>query len=74
MEDKTNEQNPQKSGGGVRSTESVKDVSNPINSGGEKTLDTENKAAVAQTRSPTDRQTRLGSKKFITGSDADGQV
>lgn len=60
--------------GGVSTTNTREDVSNPINSGGEPTIDTENRAAVAQTRSPSQRNSGLGSKTFITGSDGDGQV
>lgn len=60
--------------GGVGTTNNQEDVSNPINTGGEPTIDTENRAAVAQTRSPSQRNSGLGSKTFITGSDGDGQV
>jgi hypothetical protein len=60
--------------GGVGTANTREDVSNPINSGGEPTIDTENRAAVAQTRSPSQRSTGMGSKTFITGSDSDGQV
>lgn len=61
--------------GGVRTSGDTEDTRNPINSGGEPTYDTENKAAVAQTRNPTSRAT-TGSKTktFITGSDSDGQL
>lgn len=77
------EQQQQQEGGQLSGTQSFggsgtannrEDVSNPINTGGEPTIDTENRAAVAQTRSPSQRNSGLGSKTFITGSDGDGQV
>ena len=74
MEDKKNEQQQSTEAGHVRTTHNTEDVSNPVNSGGEPTLDTENKAAVAQTRNPTSRNRGMGTKTFITGSDSDGQV
>ncbi|HEV7330364.1 MAG TPA: hypothetical protein VGN63_04935 [Flavisolibacter sp.] len=74
MEDKKNEQRPNTETGHVRTTNNTEDVSNPINTGGEPTLDTENKAAVAQPRNPTSRNRGMGTKTFITGSDSDGQV
>lgn len=60
--------------GSVRTSDNTEDTSNPVNSGGEPTIDTENKAAVAQTRSPSSRISGAGTKKFITGSDSDGQL
>ena len=60
--------------GGSGTANNREDVSNPINSGGDPTLDTENRAAVAQTRSPSQRTTGPNTKTFITGSDSDGQV
>jgi hypothetical protein len=75
MEDnKKNEERLQTETGHVRTTNNTEDVSNPINSGGDPTLDTENKAAVAQSRNPSSRNRGMGSKTFITGSDSDGQV
>ena len=74
MEDKKNEQRLQTETGHVKTTDNTEDVSNPINTGGEPTIDTENKAAVAQTRNPSSRNRGMGSKTFITGSDSDGQV
>lgn len=83
MEDKRNEQNREQEShplhkkdntGGVRTSGHVEDTSNPVNSGGEPTIDTENKAAVAQTRSPSSRIRGTTTKKFITGSDSDGQL
>ena len=74
MDDKKNEQKQRTETGHVRTTNNTEDVSNPINTGGEPTLDTENKAAVAQTRNPTNRNKGMGTKTFITGSDSDGQV
>jgi len=75
MEDnKKNEQRPQTETGHVRTSNNTEDVSNPVNSGGNPTLDTENKAAVAQTRNPTSRNRGMGTKTSITGSDSDGQV
>lgn len=59
---------------GVGTSGNREDTSNPINSGGEPTRDTENSAAVAQTRSPSQRASGLGTKPFVTGSDSDGQV
>ena len=60
--------------GGAGTANNREDVSNPINSGGDPTLDTENRAAVAQTRSPSQRSAGPNTKTFITGSDSDGQV
>ena len=74
MEDKKNEQRQQTETGHVRTAENTEDVSNPVNSGGNPTIDTENKAAVAQTRNPTSRNSGMDSKTFITGSDSDGQI
>lgn len=80
---KDQEQQQQQEGGQLSGTQSVggsgtannrETVSNPINSGGEPTIDTENRAAVAQTRSPSQRASGGGTKTFITGSDSDGQV
>ncbi|NTS40587.1 MAG: hypothetical protein EOO14_22080 [Chitinophagaceae bacterium] len=74
MEDKKNEQRQQTETGHVRTADNTEDVSNPVNSGGNPTTDTENKAAVAQTRNPTSRTSGPGAKTFITGSDSDGQL
>jgi len=82
MEDQKKNQQQQEGGqlsgtqshGGSGTANNREDTSNPINSGGEPTLDTENRAAVAQTRSPSQRNSGTGTKTFITGSDSDGQV
>lgn len=83
MEETKNNQEQQQEGGqlsgnqgtgGSRTASNTEDVSNPINTGGEPTRDTENSAAVAQTRSPSQSASGLGTKTFITGSDSDGQV
>jgi hypothetical protein len=60
--------------GGSGTANNREDTSNPINSGGEPTIDTENRAAVAQTRSPSQSASGTSSKTFITGSDSDGQL
>ena len=60
--------------GGVSNIDNREDTSNPVNSGGEPTIDTENKAAVAQTRSASSQIRGATTKKFITGSDSDGQL
>ena len=60
--------------GAVRNSDNREDTSNPVNSGGTPTIDTENRAAVAQSRSPSSRIGGATTKKFITGSDSDGQL
>jgi hypothetical protein len=83
MEERRNDQEQQQesgpltgnqSQGGSGTANNREDSSNPINSGGEPTLDTENRGAVAQTKSPSQGSSNMGSKTFITGSDSDGQL
>ncbi len=74
MEEKKNKQNLQQSGGDMGTSENSNDLQNPVNSGG-KADNSDNDAAVAMTRNPTDRAgSSVSTKTNITGSDFDGQV
>jgi len=74
MEEKKSKQTPQQSGSDMGTSENSNDLQNPVNSGG-KSDNSDNDAAVAMTRNPTDRAgAPLSTKSNITGSDFDGQV
>lgn len=73
MEERKDHQGKQQ-GGDMGTSENSNDMQNPVNSGS-KSENSDNDAAVAQTRNPTERAgAGISTKTNITGSDFDGQV
>jgi len=72
MEERKENQS-QRQGGDMGTSENSNDLQNPINTGG-KSENAGQQANVAETRNPTDRSESLTSKPFVTGTDYDGQV
>ena len=73
MEENKNKKTTNLNDGDMGTSENNNDVQNPITTGS-KSEHADNDVATAQTRNPTDRGAGLGSKRFVTGSDLDGQV
>ncbi|HET7898981.1 MAG TPA: hypothetical protein VFL47_14950 [Flavisolibacter sp.] len=73
MEENKNKKTTTLNDGDMGTSENGNDVQNPINRAG-KSENSDNDVSTAQTRNATDRSAGIGSKRFVSGTDLDGQV
>ncbi|HET7897547.1 MAG TPA: hypothetical protein VFL47_07755 [Flavisolibacter sp.] len=73
MEENKNKKTTTLNDGYMGTSENGNDVQNPITTAS-KSENSDNDVSTAQTRNPTDRSAGIGSKRFVSGTDLDGQV